>query len=129
MQAMTEFGPNFRHFLINKSCPNMAKNICSIQILFGTSFGSKLYPSIMLPITLQISACECQGAASLMVIAKSSSERHHNFNDVWRHRHHHHLASSSSSSIVINDDICHRHHHLSSSSSSFFHHFSHHFDL
>ena len=59
-----------------------------------------------------------QGAVSLTVTAKSSFERHQNFNDVWRHRHHH---QSLSMAIFVNviGIYCHRHHHISSFFPSF----------
>ena len=47
-----------------------------------------------------------QGAASLMIMAKSSFERHYNFNDVW---HHHHQSLSMTTFVIIIVICRHRH--------------------
>ena len=56
-------------------------------------------------------SCGNQGAASLMITAKSSFERHQNLNDVWPHCHRHQSFSITIFFIVI--VICrHRRHHF-----------------
>ena len=100
--------PNLHFFCNSLGCFPKFKNVCWV---------ARVYATMTFCLTQRHSLCYfdhnnsalLQGAASLSKMAKSSFERHQNFNDVWCHRH----QSLSMTIFVIVIIIClHRHNHF-----------------